>query len=332
MTELCSHSDYDMTDYFTPIPFSLWTQDKAAFAEKLGASFRETGFAVITEHPLSQGLIDRAVSDTKSFFALPEQIKRSYYSEAAAGQRGYTPFGTENAKGQAAHDLKEFWHTGRRLAEDSPLKAVMMETPEVSEVDGFNESTNSLYDALDQFGQDLLRAVAMHLGLEDEWFTSRVDEGNSILRLLHYPAQTSAPPPGSVRAAAHEDINVITLLLGAEEAGLEVKHRTGEWLAVNPPAGAIVINVGDMLQRLTNGVLPSTTHRVVNPASERSGYARYSTPFFLHFEPQVLIDPLPQCVGEGEKMEPITAHDYLMERLVEIGLIKEALPMPELAS
>lgn len=316
-----------MTDYFTPISYALWKEDKEAFSEKLGASFRETGFAVITDHPLSQALIDKAVTDTKSFFALPEETKRRYYSEKAGGQRGYTPFGTENAKGRSAADLKEFWHTGRKLDEASPLAKTMMPTPDVTEIDGFDDSTQALYDSLDQFGQDLLRGVAIHLGLDEEWFTGRVDEGNSILRLLHYPAQSTPPPPGSVRAAAHEDINVITLLLGAEEAGLQVKHRSGEWLAVNPPSGALVINVGDMLQRLTNGVLPSTTHRVVNPDSERAGHARYSTPFFLHFEPQVLIDPLDSCVGDSEKMEPITAHDYLMERLVEIGLIKEAVPL-----
>lgn len=316
-----------MTDYFTPISFSLWTEDKSLFTEKLGQSFRETGFAVITDHPLQQELIDRAVTDTKAFFALPETTKHSYYSEKAAGQRGYTPFGTENAKGRKAADLKEFWHTGRLLDDASPLAKTMMPTPPVAEIEGFDDSTRNLYHALDAFGQDLLRGVALHLGLEEEWFTSRVDEGNSILRLLHYPAQTTPPPPGTVRAAAHEDINVITLLLGAEEAGLQVKHKSGEWLSVNPPAGALVINVGDMLQRLTNGVLPSTTHRVVNPASDRAGHARYSTPFFLHFEPQVLIDPLESCVGDGEKMEPVTAHDYLMERLVEIGLIKEAVPL-----
>ena len=173
-------------------------------------------------------------------------------------------------------------------------------------------------------GHALLRAIAIHLELEEDWFTPRVREGNSILRLLHYPAQETPPPPGSVRAAAHEDINVITLLLGAEEAGLEVKHRSGEWLAVNPPAGALVINVGDMLQRLTNGVLPSTTHRVVNPSIARAAHPRYSTPFFLHFAPEILIDPLESCIKPGEEaMTAITAHDYLMERLREIGLVKE---------
>lgn len=312
-----------MTDYFEPIPFSLWRTDKQAFADRLGHSFRETGFAVITEHPLEQAIIDTAVARTKDFFALPDDKKRAYYSDDLGGQRGYTPFGTENAKGRKQADLKEFWHTGRiERPGGDPLPDSMLPTPSVSEIEGFDEATRNLYDELDLFGQDLLRGVAIHLGLEEEWFTARVDDGNSILRLLHYPAQDTPPPPGSVRAGAHEDINVITLLLGAEEAGLEVKHRSGEWLAVNPPAGALVINVGDMLQRLTNGVLPSTTHRVVNPSTERSGHARYSTPFFLHFESDVLIDPLKSCIGDKPPMPAITANDYLMERLREIGLVK----------
>lgn len=311
-----------MTDYFDPIPFSLWKEDKSAFAEALGRSFRETGFAVVSGHSVNQDMIDRAVDRTKAFFAAPKAVKDKYYDAAAGGQRGYTPFGTENAKGKAEADLKEFWHTGRAARSGKSLPASMLPTPSVAEIDGFDASTRALYDGLDMMGQDLLRAVALHLGLEEEWFTPRVDDGNSILRLLHYPAQTTPPPPGSVRAGAHEDINVITLLLGAEEAGLEVKHRSGKWLAVNPPPGALVVNVGDMLQRLTNGVLPSTTHRVVNPSSERTGFARYSTPFFLHFEPEVLIKPLDTCVGSGKAMPAITAHDYLMERLREIGLVR----------
>lgn len=312
-----------MTTYFDPISFSLWKTDKDKFAKDLGRSFRETGFAVITDHGLDQEIIDRAVTDTKAFFALPEDIKQAYHDARIGGQRGYIPFGTENAKGQKTADLKEFWHTGRILPEGSPNAAIMPKTPCVAEVDGFDTSTRALYDALDQMGAAILQAIASHLGLEENWFAPRVSEGNSILRLLHYPAQDTPPPSGSVRAAAHEDINVITLLLGAEEAGLEVKHRSGEWLGVNPPAGALVVNVGDMLQRLTNGKLPSTTHRVVNPSPERSAHPRYSTPFFLHFAPEVIIAPLESCVEEGEEAMPaISAHDYLMERLREIGLVR----------
>lgn len=313
-----------MTQYFEPIPYPLWHTDKAAFAEKLGKSFRETGFAVITGHPVEQSVIDANLAATKAFFALSEDVKEKYHDAAGGRQRGYTPFGTENAKGQAQADLKEFWHTGRDLPPGSPYRATMKDTPSVAEVADFDRATRALYTALDDFGADLLRGVALHLNLPETWFDDKVNFGNSILRLLHYPPQMDPPPAGSVRAGAHEDINVITLLLGAEEAGLEVKHRSGAWLAVNPPPGALVINCGDMLQRYTGGVLPSTTHRVVNPAPERSRFPRYSTPFFLHFNQDFLIEALPGCLAEGGKAEkPITAQDFLMERLREIGLVKE---------
>jgi isopenicillin N synthase-like dioxygenase len=312
-----------MTTYFTPISMQTFRSAPTEFSDALGRSFRETGFAVITDHGLDQDLIDQAVARTKAFFALPDAAKRRYYNESHGGQRGYTPFGTENAKGRKQADLKEFWHTGRAGTEGTPLAKIMPQTPSVAEIDGFDTSTQALFDALDALGRDLLEAIALNIDLPADWFDTRVKDGNSILRLLHYPAQTTPPPAGSERAAAHEDINVITLLLGAEEAGLEVLHRSGEWLAVNPPAGALVVNVGDMLSRLTQGVLPSTTHRVVNPVAERSGHARYSTPFFLHFAPDVLIDPLESC-DQADKPRPdaISAHDFLMQRLREIGLIK----------
>lgn len=312
-----------MTEYFRPIPYALWHQDTAAFAEALGQSFRETGFAVIAGHPVAQRVIDENLRVTKAFFAMPDIAKMAYDGRDGGGQRGYTAFATENAKGAAQADLKEFWHTGRLLPPGSSYRETMASTPSVAEIQDFDHATRSLFDALDEIGRNLLRAIALHLGLDELWFEDRVDMGNSILRLLHYPPQENPPPEGTVRAGAHEDINVITLLLGAEEAGLEVKHRSGEWLAVNPPPGALVINCGDMLQRLTAGILPSTTHRVVNPSPERAKFPRFSTPFFLHFNQDVVIEALPQCVAEGGKAEPpVTAQDYLMERLREIGLVK----------
>ncbi|MEO1303437.1 MAG: 2-oxoglutarate and iron-dependent oxygenase domain-containing protein [Pseudomonadota bacterium] len=312
-----------MTEFFKPISFDLWPREKAAFSSALGRSFRETGFAVISDHPIPQSVIDRAVNASKAFFALPENTKEKYHDAAGGRQRGYTPFATENAKGAKAADLKEFWHTGRALPDGSPYKATMKDTPDVPEVVEFDEATRAFYEAMDAFGAQLLHAVALHLGLPETWFDSKVQYGNSILRLLHYPPQENPPAKGTVRAGAHEDINVITLLLGAEEAGLQALHRSGEWLDVNPPAGSLVINCGDMLQRLTGGILPSTTHRVLNPSPERSKFPRYSTPFFLHFNQDVLIEALPQCVEEGGTPEPaITAQDYLMERLQEIGLVR----------
>ena len=312
-----------MTDYFKPVPFDLFKSNKKAFGDALCRSFRETGFAVVSGHTVDQGVIDRNLDATKAFFALPDAEKLKYDGRQGGGQRGYTAFGTENAKGNAHADLKEFWHTGRALPEDSPYRATMADTPSVPEVPAFDGATTALFDALDEMGREILEGVALHLGLAEDWFDDKVNFGNSILRLLHYPPQQTPPPAGTVRAGAHEDINVITLLLGAEEAGLQVLHSSGEWLDVNPPAGALVINCGDMLQRLTGGVLPSTTHRVLNPSAERAKFPRYSTPFFLHFNQDYLIEALPGCVAEGGKAEaPITAQDYLMERLREIGLVK----------
>ena len=282
---------------------------------------------MISEHPVDPAVVDRALAAAKAFFALPDDVKRAYDDTAGGGQRGYTPFGQENAKGEAQPDLKEFWHTGREAAPGSGFESIMRPTPRVTEVADFDRATQDLFDALEGMGFILLEAVARHLALPDDWFRPKVEAGNSILRLLHYPPQDTPPPKGTVRAAAHEDINVITLLLGAEEAGLEVRHRSGEWLAVNPPPGALVINVGDMLQRLTGGLLPSTTHRVVNPAPERTRHPRFSTPFFLHFAPDVTITPLDTCLAEGgTAFPPIQAQDYLMERLREIGLVRDDVP------
>ena len=306
-----------------PISFSLWKENKQAFAKAFGESFKETGFAIIADHTIPQNIIDAADEASKEYFALPEDTKRGYADPNDGFQRGHSPMGTENAKGKKEADLKEFWHTGRLLPADSPYRSTMKDTPSVAEVDGFDESTRGLYEALDSFGADLLRAVALYLGLEENWFDDKVNVGNSILRLLHYPPQMNPPPEGTERAGAHEDINLITLLLGAEEAGLQAKHRTGEWLNVNAPKGAVVVNVGDMLQRMTAGILPSTTHRVLNPAPERSRFPRYSKPFFLHLNNDAMITPLQSCLDMGGTAEPdITAGDYLTERLIEIGLIK----------
>jgi len=306
--------------YFEPVSFLEWSRDKAGFARALGQSFRETGFAVVSDHPVPQDIIDANLAATQAFFALPTGVKLKYHDPHGGGQRGYTPFGAENARGETAVDLKEFWHTGRELAFYSDT---MGPTPSVHEVDDFDRVTRDLFDAFDAHARELLRAVALYLDQDEGRFDKAVNTGNSILRLLHYPPQTGPRPEGSVRAAAHEDINVITLLLGAEEAGLQVLHRSGQWLSINPPGGALVINCGDMLQRLTAGLLPSTTHRVLNPTPERAKFPRYSMPYFLHFNSGFLIKPLPQCVAAGGQPEPpITTHEYLRQRLGEIGLIK----------
>ena len=304
-----------------PVSFTLHDRDFAAFAGELGRSFERYGFAVVSDHPLPQPLIDAALDDTRAFFALPPEAKMRSRMIGAQGQRGYTPFGVETAKGAEHFDLKEFWHVGRELRAGHRFRDHMPDNVWPERPAGFREHLLAFYEALDALGLHVLRAVARHLGLADDAFAAAVEDGNSVLRLLHYPPMVADGP--NVRAGAHEDINVITLLLGAEEAGLEIRERDGSWLAVNPPPGSIVVNIGDMLQRLTNGVLPSTTHRVVNPAPERRGVARYSTPFFLHFASDHLIRTLPSTISAERPdryPEPITADAYLQERLREIKL------------
>jgi len=306
-----------------PVSYRLWTEDKAAFVKAFGESFAETGFAIVSDHTIPAEYISRAAEQTKAFFAMTAEQKRRYADPANGHQRGYSPIGTENAKGCAVSDFKEFWHRGRCLPDDSPYRACMKPTPDVAELPEFNEATCDLFDALDSFGANVLRAVALHLGLDEAYFDDKVDNGNSILRLLHYPPQDNSPPQGAERAAAHEDINLITLLLGAEEAGLQARHRNGQWIDINAPEGAVVVNAGDMLQRLTAWHIPSTTHRVLNPSPERAKFPRYSTPFFLHPNQDFIIDPLPKYAAKtGRSDPPISAGDYLNERLREIGLLK----------
>lgn len=304
-----------------PVSFSRFDGDFAGFSRDLGASFARFGFAVICDHGLPQAKIDAALGAAKAFFELGEPAKRTY-KVGLAGQRGYTPFGVETAKGHAHHDLKEFWHVGRDLPADHRFRAQMADNvwPD-AEVPDFRATVGWLYGALDAMGLKLLEAIAAWLELERGFFAPTVDAGNSILRLLHYPPVGEDGP--HIRAGAHEDINVITLLLGAEEAGLEVRDRDDRWLPINPPPGALVVNIGDMLQRLSNHRLPSTTHRVVNPAPERRGHSRYSTPFFLHFNPDYEIRTLASCIDAGHPdryPQPITADEYLQERLREIKL------------
>ncbi|MDB5740538.1 MAG: flavonol synthase [Alphaproteobacteria bacterium] len=300
-----------------PVSFALYDGDFERFARELGASFERYGFAVVTDTQLDQGGIDAALADAKAFFALPDDAKAACVS-GKGGQRGYVPFGRETAKGAALHDLKEFWHVGRELAPGHRFGASMPPNVWPQDVPGFRTHQTWLFNSLDALGEKLLQAIAHYLGLPRTQFSAAVKEGNSILRLLHYPPLGADSP--HVRAGAHEDINAITLLLGAEEAGLEVLDRDGSWLAINAPPGAVVCNIGDMLSRNVCGRLPSTSHRVVNPAPERRGVARYSTPFFLHYAPDYVIAPL-DVGGPDAPKHPITADDFLKERLREIRLL-----------
>ncbi len=296
-------------------------RDPDAFAQKLGKSFEEYGFAIIADHGIPDELIHRAEEKAKAFFALPDEVKRKYHIPGGGGARGYTPFGIETAKGATAFDLKEFWHVGRDLAEGHKFRDHMPDNVWPSEVPGFKDTFQELFAAFDRTGLKILKAIARFLKIDEDYFIDTVRDGNSVMRLLHYPPIQSEPG-SNVRAGAHEDINTITLLLGAEEAGLELLTRDGRWIPVAPKPGELVVNIGDMLQRLTNGVLRSTTHRVVNPPAERRGFSRYSMPFFLHFRSDFMIEALPGTVPAGErpKWPPITANDYLPERLREIKL------------
>ncbi|MEP7221999.1 MAG: 2-oxoglutarate and iron-dependent oxygenase domain-containing protein [Novosphingobium sp.] len=293
------------------------------FAREIGESFRNFGFAMITDHGIDADLIASAWALTEAFFAQTEADKRRYAIPGIGGARGYTPFGTEIAKGAALHDLKEFWHTGRDLPAGSPLAASMSPNLWPDHPSGFRETFQQLFTAFDRAGALILSRIAVYLGLDEHWFDPAIAEGNSVLRLLHYPP-VADDGTGAIRAGAHEDINLITLLLGAQEAGLELLTRQGTWLEVSPPPGALVVNIGDMLQRLTNHVLPSTTHRVRNPQSARAAHSRYSMPFFLHLRSDFSIETLPGCVNSQNPdryPQPILADEYLQERLREIGLI-----------
>ena len=271
----------------------------------------------MSDHGIPQALIDRALAATHALFALPEAAKAAHVIPGGGGQRGMTAFGVEAAKGADRSDLKEFWHIGRSLAPGHCFAGIMPPNIWPDEVPDFEPAVQALYDALDHAGRRILQAIAVHLGLVAQFFDDPVDDGNSILRLLHYPPVTNAVPD-AIRAGAHEDINVITLLLGAEEAGLQLLNRDGDWCDIAAPAGSLVCNIGDMLQRLTGGRLPSTTHRVVNPSPERAAFPRYSTPFFLHFRPDYRIETIP---GGPLGFPPITADDFLRERLREINLL-----------
>ena len=296
--------------------------DRDAFVQELGTAYREWGFAGIRGHGIDDARIAASYDVFKRFFALPEDTQRKYHVPGSGGARGYTPFGVETAKGAKHHDLKEFWHIGREIPRDSKYADVMPPNLWPEEVDGFREHGYGLYESLDALGSQVLSALALHIGLPADYFTDKTDSGNSILRPIHYPPITSDDIPNE-RAGAHEDINLITLLVGASAEGLEVRSRKGDWVPFTADADTIVVNLGDMLQRLTNHVYPATTHRVVSPPGEKARQPRYSTPFFLHPNPDFVIDVLPSTVtadNPSRYPEAITAQGYLEERLREIKL------------
>ena len=298
-------------------------EQKKNFVAALGHAYEGIGFVAVKNHLIAQATVERLYTEVKAFFNLPEDTKKKYEIVELAGQRGYTSFGREHAKGSNAGDLKEFWHFGQEVTDGDPIKAEYPANIFTDELTGFNEVGIQAYRDLESTGRYMLRAIAIHLGLDEFYFDDKIKNGNSILRPIHYPPIT-AEPQSAVRAGQHEDINLITLLIGASADGLEVLNKKNEWVAVTALPDHIVVNVGDMLQRLTNGKLKSTTHRVVNPSREKWGSSRFSIPFFLHPRSEMRLDCLASCVpvGETPHWEPISAGEFLDERLAEIGLKK----------
>jgi isopenicillin N synthase-like dioxygenase len=309
----------DLNDYLQGSP-----EQKKRFSDDIGSAFNETGFVTITNHGLDKDLINKLYLEVQNFFTLPEASKLKYEKVELAGQRGYTSKGREKAKDSATPDLKEFWQTGQYVEDGDGIKDEYPDNVVISEYPGFNEVTKETYQKLENAGKHILNAISVYLGLPENYFEDKVHNGNSILRGIHYfPIENpDALPADAVRAGAHEDINLITLLIGASADGLEVLTREGEWFAIKAQGEDIVVNVGDMLQRLTNNKLRSTTHRVVNPPREMMKNSRYSVPFFLHPKSNMDLTCLDLCVDETHPKgyTDITAGDYLDERLRQIGL------------
>ncbi|TCV20824.1 isopenicillin N synthase-like dioxygenase [Sphingobacterium alimentarium] len=299
-------------------------EQRAQFVKDIGKAFNETGFVTIANHGLSPELIEELYAVVKAFFDLPQDIKDQYEYPELAGQRGYTSKGREKAKDAKVPDLKEFWQRGQTIVGEEYSKADFPDNPAVAELPRFNEITAEIYKKLEDAGRNLLKAIASYLELDEDYFEKYVVNGNSILRAIHYfPIENpDAIAPDAVRAGAHEDINLITLLIGASADGLEVLTKDNEWFPIKAHGEDVVVNVGDMLQRLTNNKLKSTTHRVVNPPRELMKTSRYSVPFFLHPKASMSLASLDSCISEEypKVYEDYTAGQYLDERLREIGL------------
>ena len=297
--------------------------DRQAFVEQLGKAFHEVGFVCVVNHGVPKEVVDNFYNSSKEFFSLPVDKKRTYLLDGLAGQRGYTAFGTEHAKQSKVADLKEFFQIGQYVAADHPKKEEYPDNVYVDAVPEFSNLSEQLYKAFEQSGSYLLRAIALYLDLDEGYFDQYIKDGNSILRAIHYPPITHEPET-AIRAEQHEDINLITLLVGASAGGLQLLTSDDEWLDITPEENEIVINVGDMLQRLTNNYLKSTTHRVVNPPKHQWHIPRLSIPFFLHPRSEMDLTCLDSCVTEDRPIayENMTAGAYLDERLREIGLKK----------
>ena len=296
---------------------------KEKFIKEIGEAYEEIGFVALKGHFLSDELTENLYKEVKNFFDLPQEVKNKYEIPGIGGQRGYTSFGKESAKGRTEGDLKEFWHFGQEVVDNDELKASYPDNVIVKELANFNEIGQETYRQLEKTAVYVLRALALYIGLDEYYFDKFVKNGNSILRPIHYPPIVDEPK-GAVRAAAHGDINLITLLMGASASGLQVQTKAGEWVPVTALPEQLVINVGDMLERHTNNKLRSTIHRVVNPPKEEWDKPRYSIPFFTHPVSEMPLDCLEECITKDnpKQYEDITAGEFLNERLRELGLIK----------
>lgn len=309
----------DLRDFLSDDPVR-----KHKFVNEIGKAYEEIGFVALKGHFLSDDLVSDLYAEVKNLFELPLETKKKYEIPGIGGQRGYVSFGKESAKGRTTGDLKEFWHVGQYVENDPKLEAEYPANVVVEELPKFNETTRETYKMLEKTGVYVLRALALFLGLDEFYFDKYVKNGNSILRPIHYPP-IQDEPKDAVRAAAHGDINLITLLMGAQGRGLQVQNHNGEWIDAIAADDELVINVGDMLSRHTNNRLKSTIHQVVNPPRELWGTSRYSVPFFMHPVSDMPLNCLENCIDENnpKQFEDITAGEFLTERLIELGLIKK---------
>lgn len=308
----------DLKDFISNDP-----KRKQKFIDDIGTAYEDIGFVALKGHFLDDELVDKLYSQVKRFFDLPLEAKERYEIPGIGGQRGYVSFGKESAKGKKEGDLKEFWHFGQYVEDDEARRKEYPENIEVKELPEFNKVGKEAYQMLEKTAKFVLRALALHLNLEETYFDNYIHNGNSILRPIHYPPIIQEPK-NAVRAAAHGDINLITLLMGAQGRGLQVQRNDGEWIDAIANPDELMINVGDMLSRHSNNKLKSTIHRVINPPRELWGTSRYSIPFFMHPISEMKLDVLESCIDSDnpKQYEDITAGEFLNERLIELGLIK----------
>lgn len=295
--------------------------DKTRFVDNLFRGLKDYGFIVLVDHPVDYKLTSKAYDLMHQFFMLPTDVKKKYVCKEGGGQRGYTAFGVEHAKNNPFPDLKEFWHVGRETIVNPAFKKYLPDNVWPTEIAEFKETCMKLYNGMDTTAVLMMDAIGMALDVPQSYFRNMLQDGNSILRPIHYPPLGKGAPKNAVRAAAHEDINLITVMVGATTSGLELLDRDGKWLPVMVNEKQLVVDSGDMLSRLTNDVLPATTHRVVNPDDDSTN--RYSMPFFVHPNPDTMLSCIPSCKGAGEKYPAINSHEWLMQRLQEIGLVKD---------